>query len=123
MDECDGRARPIAAEARRASSEMIAAASRARREGTMEAVDAFLDRWFVYEPGCNEANRFCDSPWYAIASADRESSFLPDSLGCASLAPPRAPSGGALAIGVVALVRLGRRRARAKRFDTGAGSC
>lgn len=74
------------------------------REAKLAAVDATLAKYLSYEPGCTEANGWCDAPerQYQVGA----------SCGCSVI---RAQSGGALAaaagiLGVAFLVARSRRR-------------
>ncbi len=74
------------------------------REAKLAAVDATLAKYLSFEPGCTEANGWCDAP-------ERQYQVAP-SCGCSVI---RAQSGGALAaaagvLGIAFLVARSRRR-------------
>jgi hypothetical protein len=83
------------------------------RDARLAQVDAVLDRYLSYEPGCDAANGFCDAPELAYAAS---------AMGCTigGGARDRMP-------GVIAVVLCGalcvRRRPRRGRLARGAHAC
>jgi hypothetical protein len=99
-----------------ASAELLAAltapglhAERAQR------IADFLETWMTYEPDCTLENKYCDNAVYDwLAHSSRSDEKICDGpLSCqGSRTPPRAPVGGLLVIGGLALAALGLGRRR-----------
>ncbi|MEO1267977.1 MAG: hypothetical protein AAFX99_07760 [Myxococcota bacterium] len=110
MDDCMGDASEIAAVALMATEEFFIAAFDARAADSLDSVDAFMDRWFAYEPGCNADNNFCDSKWASLAQKDATEPFIADIFACAQVSPHQ-PARDPLTVVVVGMFAwLGLRR-------------
>lgn len=107
MDECDGKADPIADVAEQATADLIEAFETDRQAGQISgqetaASEEVLDRWMSYLPGCTFENDFCDSPWVDVAKESQAAPLLErPAMLCATGANAGAP--GALA-GLAALL-------------------
>jgi hypothetical protein len=91
----------------------------------LAAVEAVLERYMSFEPGCSADNAFCDAPELAYAEP---------SIGCSAAPRASAGAGGSTAsvvtsllLGVVLVVRTRRRatraRSRGRTRDRGAARC
>ncbi len=108
MDDCRNPATgPITTAAVEASTDLFQAAS----TGVEEPVQQVVEKWLGYQPGCDFANAYCDSPWVAVA---REEVSQPV-LGCASVHTSQKtpwPWGGVGLMGLLCLWGCRRRRTR-----------
>ena len=110
MDSCDGETDPMVKKAVEAATDLLLAFDLAVETRRPAPVVLFMNRWLVYEPGCDESNNYCDSPWAAQAKKEPVGPYLEHMLGCAAQ-PGGGPSPGwvLFAVGLVLLQR--RRRA------------
>ena len=91
MDRCDGATAAIAEAATLASTHLIEAVNQTRKFGNIGALQAFLDEWLTYEPGCTVENEYCDSIWIEVARQEPTGPYLESLTGCATStdqAPP-----------------------------------
>ncbi len=82
MDNCQGPGREISEGAKVASKELFLAMSQAIQNDSLDPVDEFIGRWFVYEEGCTVQNNFCGSKWAATARQDPTVPYFSSILDC-----------------------------------------
>jgi hypothetical protein len=92
MDKCVGETAPMVNAAEEATTDLFITL----RDGETAAdergagLSAFLDRWVVYQEGCNGANAYCDSPWLPVVREEQTGPYLETYLGCETAGPPAA---------------------------------
>jgi hypothetical protein len=120
LDRCedgDPSMSPRLAAATLASTELMQVLSTpGTRSERHDRLDAFLDRWLKYEPGCDYDNAYCGDASYSwLATSDRSDIEICDGLfGCASAASAT-PFHATALLGLAGLMLLGvtlRRRRR-----------
>ncbi len=79
------------------------------KDDDLITVRAVMDKWLSYQPGCDQSNHYCDSPWAKRALANPTLPYLEDIFGCHTAA---AAAGSAWPLFLLVLVGLSPRRRR-----------
>jgi len=114
MDRCQEEAAELAAAARPAFEDFVAVFATSGEAGWPGAgLDEFFAAWMTLEPGCDDANDYCDSKWAELARTDPSLPLWDSMFGCG--AAPGATRGdvpwlAAAVILALAFVRILRRR-------------
>ena len=82
MDRCDGESAEIARMAQQASGDYILAVNEVIRGRSTEPIEALLELWVTYEPGCTYQNEYCDSKWRSLAHQEPTGPYLEEFIGC-----------------------------------------
>ncbi len=117
LDDCENdnpTTKPRYDAAVQASKEFLAMLNKkGGKAERMARIQAFLDDWFTYQPGCDASNAYCDHPTKAFLATSPDSSAATGMCeGCQAC--PRALEGGRgpVALVVAALCLLGLRLRR-----------
>jgi hypothetical protein len=115
MDRCDAESAELAAVARPAFDDFLAAfATSGDAAWPGSRVDEFFGAWMALEPGCDDANDYCGSKWADLARTDPSLPLWDTLFGC-DVVPgadrPFAPgAAAALLLALLALLVLRLRR-------------
>jgi uncharacterized protein (TIGR03382 family) len=112
MDECNREMGPVLDGLLQASVDLVFAASKFidGEDEELTTLRAVMDKWLVYEPGCDMSNNYCDSPWAERARDEPTLPYMEAIFGC-SCAHPKGAS-PVLPAGLVLIVLCFRRGAR-----------
>lgn len=86
MDVCNGETEPVVAAALKATIDMMRATRAALGKQDRPEIEAVLDKWLTYKPGCTLDNRYCDSPWAERARRNPSRPYLSELFGCSIVA-------------------------------------
>jgi uncharacterized protein (TIGR03382 family) len=107
LDDCTREdTMPLVMSATDASAELVRATQQYWIDRDRAAVEAVLDDWMTYEPGCSLANDYCGSPWVPIAKTAETSALL----GCSAAPGSRAPAASIVFALIAGAVLVRRRR-------------
>lgn len=108
MDRCMEQAAPVAMVAAQASAELVSAVVAQASGGADSPVEEVLGKWLHLQPGCDETNDWCDSPWIEIVRQEPFMPIIDMVVGCG--APGGYVGAMLLLIPVFLIIRIRRRR-------------
>jgi len=108
MDRCMEQAAPVAEVAAVAVAELVSAVAIQASGRSGSAVGEVLERWLHLQPGCNETNDWCNSPWIELVRQEPFMPILDMAGGCG--ASGGSAAGLLLLLPVAVLSRIRRRR-------------
>lgn len=94
MDECTEAMGPVLEGVLQASVDLVFAAM-AVMEGEDDdllGVQAVMDKWLTFEPGCNMQNNYCDSQWAQRAKDNPTLPYVESIFGCSCSTDAGAPA-------------------------------
>ncbi len=105
LDECqNAEVKPLYDAAVRASSDFLKATAKYLKDGDLKVVEAALDQWLRFEPGCGKAAGYCGSKWESLARRALTGGFL------CQATPRGAPALSVALLGLACACTLWRRR-------------
>ncbi|HOC99075.1 MAG TPA: hypothetical protein PKH54_03965, partial [Myxococcota bacterium] len=102
------QAAPVAEVAAEAVAELVSAVAIQASGRSGSAVGEVLERWLHLQPGCNETNDWCNSPWIELVRQEPFMPILDMAGGCG--ASGGSAAGLLLLLPVAVLSRIRRRR-------------